>query len=176
MYRESFRHFATRWITSLFLIASLFTSALDKPPEYSRATSRMDIAWCTCIPGSSLHYVLRSQHDIEEPESNSINRSEMEEDGNHEQEIEENVKVEEDEIVHGETNKRPLSGSANERNTVEGEKDHPANGPTKMSSDKLGRSRKAKDKGAAAVGVNSAGGATYVLYSLRKQQIKKMGW
>ena len=30
---------------------------------------------------------------------------------------------------------------------MEGEKDHPANGPTKMSNDKLGRRRKAKDKG-----------------------------
>ena len=126
----------------------------------------MDIAWCTCIPGSSLQYVLRSQHDIEEPESSSINQSGMEEDGKHEQEIEVDVEVEEDEIVnatYGETNKRPSTGSTNERNTVEGKKDHPANGPTKMSNDKLGRSRKAKDKGAAAVGVNSAGGATYCI-------------
>ena len=58
--------------------------------------------------------------------------------------------------------KRPSSRSANDKNTVEGE-DYPASTPSKISNDKSGRSRKAKDKGAAAVGVNSDGGATYCI-------------
>ena len=86
----------------------------------------------------------------------------MEEDAKNQQGIEGNVEVEEDEIVdttYCEKSKQPSLGSVIERNTVEGEKDHSADTPNKISNVKLGRSRKAKDKGAEAV--DSAGGATY---------------
>ena len=101
----------------------------------------------------------------------------MEEDGNHEQGSNEgNEEVKEDEIVdttYGERNKRPSLGSANEKNTVEGNKDYPTNSPNKISNDKLGRRRKAKDKRTAAVGVNSAGGATYCI---RYENNKSKRW
>jgi len=62
----------------------------------------------------------------------------MEEDGKHEQGSNERiVEAEEEEIVdatYGEKNKRPSSRSANDRNTVEGEKDYPASTSSKISS------------------------------------------